>query len=161
MSDQDFINKSMDKQTNKQKDFINKLINKSIIVKSISFRKEHFPILFQFIEKARLERSSSASKTGFSELAIKAFSEYLQRHPLPNPQTILEHFSLTGLPAKPAWQCCVPNCNNKARFQLILKDFQGKTETFRVCQVHRKWKHNRFRFLVGFGEIRKQLGVEK
>jgi len=39
MSDQDLINKSMDKQPNNQKDFINKLINKSIIVKIIRFRK--------------------------------------------------------------------------------------------------------------------------
>lgn len=167
--DEDFIMKSTGKERKKEeKAFINKFINnkyfingeiperlfnKQTIVKSVSFRREHFPLLINFMEKAKLERTSWSSKTGFSELARKAFTEYLERHPLPNPQATLDRSLNLNMPHKPSWQCCVPNCRGKARFHLFLKDFDGNMETFQVCHRHKKWKHPRYKFLKGMKEV--------
>jgi len=159
----DFINKNFGEgERKKEKDFINKLINKqedfinkAIIVKSISFRREHFLLLQDFMEKAKLERTSFASKDGFSELAIRAFTEYMQRHPLPNPQGRLDRIIATNLPQKPSNMCCVPTCRGKAKFRLQLKDFNGKTEMFHVCERHKNWRHSQFRFLISYGEIQR------
>ena len=153
--EEDLINKSRGKERKKdEKDLLNKLINKQTIIKTISFQREHFPLLMDFMAKAKLERTSWASKTGFSELARKAFKEYLERHPLPNPQATLDRTLGLNMPHKPSWQCCVPDCPGKARYHLFLKDFEGNMETFQVCIRHKKWKHPRYKFLQGLKEVK-------
>jgi len=64
----------------------------------------------------------------FNRGTLEALREYHTRHPVPNPQgTLTRHFD-TGLPLKPAWQCCVGNCRGKARYHLILKNFKNLRE---------------------------------
>jgi hypothetical protein len=90
-----------------------------------------------------------------SQLYIRAMQEFLQRHPLPNPQSQIDRMLRVEMPHKPVTQCCVSNCRGKAKFLLTLKDFSGKTEQFQVCENHKLWKHPKFRFLVSFREIRR------
>lgn len=138
---------------NRETSVLNTVINTERIIKTISFRREHFQLLRNFTDKAKLERSNFQAKDGFSELAIKAFTEYMQHHPLPNPQLTLERSLNLGMPAKKSSQCCVSNCQGKARFRLILKDFEGKREVFHVCETHKKWKHKRFRFIESIKKL--------
>lgn len=95
---------------NRETSVLNTVINTERIIKTISFRREHFQLLRNFTDKAKLERSNFQAKDGFSELAIKAFTEYMQHHPLPNPQLTLERSLNLGMPAKKSSQCCVSNC---------------------------------------------------
>ncbi|MEM3579223.1 MAG: hypothetical protein QXL54_03245 [Candidatus Bathyarchaeia archaeon] len=88
-----------------------------------------------------------------SHVCLKAIIEYVNRHCIPNPQVTLDRILNTSLPAKPHDACCVPGCNRKAAYQLILQDYEGNREIFRVCQLHREWRHNRFKFIVGFKEL--------
>ncbi|MEM1590322.1 MAG: hypothetical protein QW175_07880 [Candidatus Bathyarchaeia archaeon] len=101
----------------------------------------------EFIKKAERE------KWDFSFAVMQAIREYVERHCVPNPQVTLDRILNTSLPAKPHDACCVPRCNRKAAYQLILQDYEGKREIFRVCQLHREWRHNRYRFIVGFKEL--------
>jgi hypothetical protein len=149
MTDDDLLSEfSEERKKGKKNDLLNKLLNKLYVVKSFSVTRPFFPDLVKFMEISQREDPN------FSYTLCKAIREYAQRHSIPNPQARLDRLLEIELPHKPAWQCCVPNCKNKARFQLILKDFQGKTEVFRVCWTHQKWKHKRFRFLVGFKGLR-------
>jgi len=134
---------------NVEKELLNNLLNNSKIIKSFSVPKEDVSILAAFIEISRRE-DGNLSKT-----IVKAMKEYVHRHRIPNPQARLDRMLALGLPHKPSWQCCVPNCRGKALYELRLKDFQGKTELFPVCGAHKRWKHPKFRFLLGYKELTK------
>jgi hypothetical protein len=151
MLDENLISSISGRREKGKNNLLNKLLNKLYVVKSFSVPKEFFPDLVKFIEISNREDGN------FSLTVCKAIREYANRHSLPNPQARLDRLLEIELPHKPAWQCCVPNCKNKARFQLILKDFKGKTEVFRVCWAHQKWKHKRFRLLVGFKDLKEVL----
>jgi hypothetical protein len=152
MTDENLLSSTFGERKKEQNNnLLNKLLNKLYIVKSFSVPKSFFPDLVKFMEISNREDGN------FSLTVCKAIREYAKRHRIPNPQARLDRLLEIELPHKPAWQCCVPNCKNKARFQLILKDFHGKTEVFRVCWAHQKWKHKRFRFLAGFKDLRDVL----
>jgi len=140
---------------NNNNHLINKLINKSTIIKSISFKKPEFNKLLTFMEVARRERQTFEEKTGFSTCVKKAMWEYLKKHPLPNPQPTLDRSLNLDMPVKPTNACCVPHCRTTARYILMLKNFKGVVERFPVCRKHRNWKHKDFRWLVGKKEVSK------
>jgi len=126
---------------------LNTVLNTSRIVKSFSVKPDDCNTLAAFIEISRREDPD------FSTTVVKAMREYVQRHAVPNPQARLDRLLEIGLPHKPSWQCCVPGCEAKAQFQLILRDFDSKTELFQVCKKHKRWTHSRFKFLVGWKDI--------
>lgn len=151
----DLLNLSEEeRKKEREKSFINKLINKQIIIKSVSFKKHDFQLLSDFMEKANLEKTSYSEKDGFSALTRKAMAFYLLHHPLPNPQVTLERSVNLNMPVKPSNVCCVPHCRTTARFILMLKNFKGTIERFPVCHKHRNWKHPKFRWLVGKKELK-------
>jgi len=127
---------------------LNTVLNTVRVVKSFSVKPEHCHTLACFVELIKREGLD------FSAGVMKALTEYVEHHSVPNPQARLDRCLAIEMPHKPAWQCCVPNCENKARFQLILADYEGKTEVFRVCVTHKRWKHKRFCFLEGFKELK-------
>jgi len=127
----------------------------SFIIKSIAFLNT--PQNIRFIED--LKTRARIDGWSFTRLAIEAFKEYLEKHPVPNPQTQLNRFE-TNMPAKPSWQCFVPNCRAKVKYKLELKNFEGKNDYFLVCEKHKKWRHPEFRFLIDCREVwLKEKGV--
>lgn len=119
------------------------------LIRSFNIPFDKVPVYEEFMRIVRRE----AGERGFSQVLIKAMEEYIARHAIPNPQATLDRILSTSLPAKPHDACCVPGCNRKAAYQLILQDYEGKREIFRVCQLHKEWRHNRFKFIVGFKEL--------
>jgi len=109
---------------------------------------EYKPVLDK--AKELMEREGKS----LSKLFIDAITEYVRLHYSGNPQVPLDRILQLQLPAKPYNQCCVPNCKGKIRYRLLLKDFSGKIESFKVCFKHKEWKHNRFKFLIGLKELR-------
>ena len=156
-AEEDLFNKSTstNKQTNNTKHLLNKLLNKERFNISVSFTREEFNKLAIFLEIAKRERKTFAEKKGQSAAVKRAMWEYVEHHPVPNPQVTLERGFNLGMPTKPSDVCCVNDCRAKAVFLLTLKDFNGKTETFNVCYRHKRWKHERFRYLASFKPIRK------
>ena len=129
--------------------YYNKLINnsqKTYLIKSFSFPNiPDITVMFDHFEQvARMEGVNK------SQLYIRAMQEFLQRHPLPNPQSQIDRMLEVQMPHKPANQCCVQNCRGKAKFLLRLKDFEGKQEEFLVCEGHKNWRHQRFRFIISY-----------
>ena len=89
-----------------------------------------------------------------SHTFLTALKEYVEHHPLPNPQAQIDRMLEVQMPHKPVHQCCVGSCRRKAEFLETLKDFEGKTERFQVCSIHKNWRHPRFKFLVNYRQIR-------
>ena len=139
------ITPSIPRREREERPVLNTVIQR--VIKTISVRKRDCNTLTAFMEIARRERRSFDEKDGFSSAVIRAMEEYIQHHPIQNPQPTLDRSFNTELPAKPQSCCCVPTCNRKAKFILTLADYQGKSEKFPVCQQHKHWKHERFRFL--------------
>ena len=137
------------KKKNEEEAVLNTVLQYSRIVKSFSVKREDCNTLKAFMEIARRERNSFEDQTGFSAAIIRAMKEYVEHHPIPNPQCTLDRNFKTDMPARSINQCCVANCNCKARFLLTLRDIQGETEQFQVCEDHFKvkWTHPRFRWL--------------
>lgn len=152
----DIINREQipNKQTNQN--IINRIINRNrisnraFIVKTFYIKKEDFPVLEEFLKLSYREDGPRS----FSTTILKAMKLYLRHKQIPNPQARLDRMLKLQLPHKPSWQCCVSDCKAKARYQLILRDFENKTEIFRVCWAHKHWKHKRFRFLVGLKPLK-------
>jgi len=61
---------------------------KKYIIKTVAFleNEETLKLLNDLKARARIDGLS------FSKLAEKALKEYLQRHPLPNPQLLMEYY---------------------------------------------------------------------
>jgi hypothetical protein len=89
----------------------------------------------------------------FNTLALNAFIEYMQHHPIPNPQAELPRMLELRMPHKPISQCCVPGCRGKAKFLNTLRNYNGKKEKFQVCTAHRHWRHPEYRFLISSREM--------
>jgi len=151
--DETYYNKSDSSNNNNDKNtYYNKLLNKSksYLIKSFSFPNvPEVHELFEVIEK--LAAREGASK---SQIFLKALIEYVNRHCVPNPQLTLDRSLSLGLPAKPSNICCVPECKRKAKYILRLSNYNGKVESFPVCEAHREWRHKDYRFLVAFGELK-------
>ena len=135
---------------NNQQRTINDLNLQIYIHKSLAFPPTEESI------KMLKDADVSAKRDGwsFSHFVAVAIQEYLNHHPLPNPQSQIDRMLEVEMPHKPVTQCCVQGCRGKAKSLLTLKDFNGKTEQFQVCLNHKLWKHPKFRFLVSFREIR-------
>lgn len=167
MDDPTYYNKSEKSNNNKENSLIiisyyNKLENKNITENSTYYNKQKTYFVKSFVFPndvkvhevfALLKEMAHREGTSQSQLFLKALIEYVNRHCVPNPQVTLDRVLNTGLPAKPHDACCVPGCNRKAAYQLILQDYEGEREIFRVCQHHKEWRHSRFRFIVGFKEM--------
>jgi len=150
-SDEDLINLSEGRERERDnRDLLNKLLNKRLIIKSFSVKREDLLILGQFMEIARRERKTFEEKNGFSSAVVRAIREYVDHHPLPNPQVTLDRSFAVNMAAKPSGVCCVEACRRKAEYQLCLKDFNGEKQLFHVCSRHFKWRHPRFRFLLSY-----------
>jgi len=118
----------LNKQTDKNR-VLNTVLNTVRIVKSFSVKPEKCNTLKAFIEFCEREHIT------FSDGILWALEEFLQRHTPYNPQPTLDRMFQTGMPAKPNTLCFVPSCRAKAKFQLTLKNFNGKTDQ----QVHEYW----------------------
>ena len=128
---------------------LNTVLNTGRTVKSFSVKGRDCITLKTFMEIALRERRSFEEKDGFSSAIIRAMNEYIEHHPIPNPNCTLDRIFSTGMPARSISQCCVPSCNCKAKVLLTLRDIEAKTERFQVCEGHFKtrWTHPRFRWL--------------
>jgi len=91
----------------------------------------------------------------FSHLATVAFQEFRQHHPLPNPQAQIDRMLDIQMPHKSVSQCCVGVCKRKAIQLLTLKNFEGKTQQFQVCEGHKNWRHPKYKFLLNYREMHK------
>jgi hypothetical protein len=123
-----------------------KLLQHLRLVKTFSITPEKIPIYKEFCRIAERE----AGPRGFSEVLLKAMEEYVKRHSIPNPQTTLNRTLELGIPAKRYDMCSVPNCKRKAAYQKTLRNYNGKTEVFNVCENHKKWRHPDYPFIVSF-----------
>jgi len=148
MSEEAYYNKC-DSANNNNNNLLNKLLNKSqsYLIRSFSVKKEFYPFFASFLEKCKREHWD------FSYAVNLAIKEFVERHCIPNPQVTLDRALNTGLPAKPYNVCCVPECKRKVAYRLILQNYEGKTEVFQVCRLHREWRHPDYRFIVGFREV--------
>jgi len=136
---------------NNQQRIINSLNLQVYIHKSLAFPPTDESI------KMLKDADTSAKRDGwsFSHFVAVAIQEYLNHHPLPNPQSQIDRMLEVGMPHKAATQCCVQNCHGKAKFLLRLKDFEGKQEEFLVCDGHKNWRHQRFRFIISHRPLEK------
>lgn len=82
-----------------------------------------------------------------SQAIIFAMKETLERHTPSNPQPTIDRCLALNMPVKSNSLCCIPGCIAKASYIIILKNFQGKEETFNVCEKHKHWKHKDYKFL--------------
>lgn len=139
-----YYNKSDSHNNNEKTTYYNKLLNKSYLIKTFSFPNtaQTHELFRMFDELAQREGTSK------SQLFLKALVEYVNRHCVPNPQMTLDRALTVGLPAKPSDVCCVPNCKRKAKFLKQLRNYNGKTEFFQVCEVHKKWRPKDYPFLI-------------
>jgi len=112
------------------------------IIKTFSVTQEESKILSKLDEFADREFKGNKSQT-----IIFLLKEGLERHTPSNPQPTIDRCLNLNMPVKSNNLCCVPGCIAKTSYKLILKNFQGKEETFNVCNKHRTWKHHDFRFL--------------
>jgi len=131
---------STNKQTPKQK-LLNNLITSSKIIISFSVPHSKVNNLLDFLEISHREDKNKSITIN------KALEEYVKHHHIPNPQAQLDRLIQLGLPHKAKWQCCVPECKNKAQHEVMLANFEGLTETFRVCSTHLRWKHAEYKVL--------------
>lgn len=140
----------LQKKKNEEEVVLNTVLQNSRIVKSFSVKREDCNTLASFMEIARRERGSFEDKDGFSAAILRAMREYIEHHPIPNPQCTLDRSIITGLPARSVNQCCVPECKCKAKYLLTLRDIEDQHEKFQVCEDHfnAKWHHSRFKWLV-------------
>ena len=127
---------------------LNTVLNTVRIVKSFSVKPENCNTLNSFISFCEREHIT------FSSGVIWALEEFMKKHTPPNPSPTLDRLFNLEMPVKPNTFCFVPGCKMKARFQLTLKNFEGKEELFNVCWKHHKWKHKTFRFLVRMKELK-------
>lgn len=125
---------------------------KSWIPKTVTFRADS-PEETELLKQ--LEQRMQIDGYGFTRLSLEAYREYMQRHPLPNPQSQIDRMLEVQMPHKPTTQCCVQNCRGKAKFLLRLKDFEGKQQEFLVCEGHKNWRHQRFRFIISYRALEK------
>lgn len=132
-----------------KKSVLNTVLNTVRAVKSFSVPPEECNTLASFIEFSNRE-----FKGNFSQAIIFAMKETLERHTPANPQPTIDRCLRLNMPVKSNLLCCVPGCIAKAKHRLTLKNFDGKTEPFNVCETHKKWKHPEYKFVVR----RKPLG---
>jgi hypothetical protein len=122
---------------------------KSWIIKSVSFERSE--VVTKLLDD--VQKRMQIDGWGFSRIVYEALAEYLQHHPLPNPQSQIDRMLMVGMPHKATNQCCVVGCRGKVRMVLQLKNYEGKTEAFPVCLNHEGWRHKEFRFLVGTKKV--------
>lgn len=78
-------------QTTEKQNLINKLINKSsLIIVSVSVKTQNIPLLEEF---RKISKAESGSR-GFSQTALKAFAEYVQKHGLGNSQIKISNYCI-------------------------------------------------------------------
>ena len=149
MKDDDLLNKfSEERKKERNNNLINKLINKSLIIKSFSVTKPDFHNFAAFMEISEREDPN------FTCTIMKAIREYVRAHHIPNPQSTLPRSLELGLKAKSKHVCCVGDCRGKARFLLTLRNFEGKQEQFQVCRAHKRWRHPHFKAVIRVSPIR-------
>jgi len=135
---------SVERKKEEKKSYYIMLLTQPKIILTFYAPRDKVNTLINFFEISDREDKSH------SVTAMKAFEEYVQRHHIPNPQAQLDRLMKLGLSHKPKWMCCVPNCKRKAQAQLILANFNGKTETFSVCLNHKTWRHPDYKFLKAY-----------
>jgi len=94
------------------------------------------------------EYANREFKGNRSQAIIFAIKECLERHTPSNPQPTIDRCLKLNMPIKSNSLCCVLGCIAKSHYQLTLKNFEGKEETFNLCERHRKWRHGDFKFIV-------------
>jgi hypothetical protein len=146
----DLLNKSdSSNNNNDNNNLLNNLLNKykSYLIKSFSVKAEFYPFFAKFLEKCEMEHWD------FSYAVNLAIKEFVERHCVPNPQMTLDRGLELGLPAKAHDVCCVPGCKRKAKYILRLGNYNGKVESFQVCEGHKEWRHRDYRFLMNFKQL--------
>jgi metal-responsive CopG/Arc/MetJ family transcriptional regulator len=101
----------------------------------------------------KLKKLAALDNKSLSEMIKAAIREYLSHHTPPNPQGTLDRALNVNMPLKPSNQCCVEGCKRKAKHHLILQNYEDKKEAFNVCEVHKYWRHQTFKKLVGHKDI--------
>ena len=149
MVDEDLLNKfGEERKKERNNNLLNKLLNKSLIIKSFSVTRQDFHNFAAFLEISQREDPT------FTCTVMKAIREYVRTHHIPNPQSTLPRSLALGLKAKSKHLCCVGDCRGKARFLLTLRNFQGQQEQFQVCRQHKRWRHPQFKSVIRVKPIR-------
>ena len=131
-----------------KKSVLNTVLNTVRIVKSFSVPTEECNTLVKFQELADRD-----FKGNFSQALIFAMKETLERHTPANPQVTIDRCLRLKMPVKSNRLCCIPGCQAKTKYQIVLKNFAGKEEQFNTCERHRRWKHSEFKFMVRWKQI--------
>jgi len=122
-------------------------VNEHSAIATFSLKISDLPILNKIEKLGDLEGKSR------SAMIVTAIQEYLHHHDPPNFQPTLDHAVNIGMSVKSSSVCCVGECKRKAKHRLVLKDYEGKTETFNVCDLHKRWRHKVFNQVVGHKQI--------
>ena len=157
---EDYLNSISSRERKKEDIYLNNLLTNtqttslnnqhSYFVKSFSF--PNTPEMHQAFETLdKIARREGAKK---SQLYTRVIFEFLQRHPLPNPQAQIDRMLEIKIPLKPTTQCCVSTCHRKTKWILRLQNKAGKVQEFQVCDGHKRWLHQDFRLLVSYRELR-------